>query len=228
MAIAFDTSKDLGNWTQTGSNSITVGSLTNGVLLIPIVGDITSGNDDISAVTVGGSNATLITKLTGPQRFLYLYIFLLGTTSGSKTVAVSSTNSHLLIVGAASYQGVNQSTTVDNVGTGSITTNTIFPLTLSPVASNCFVCMMASKSFDGNAMSAGTASTLRVQDATFNDWGWLESSSNPVSGSTTVRATESTNDNWGGIIISLAPAGAGPSFNPGWAYGATKTIGGVF
>lgn len=219
-AIVWDNAADLGN--NTGTSFTTASftfntALTGGVLIVAIVGDITSGNDDITSVTasVCSCSGSLITKVTGPQRFVYGYVIKLGSVSGSTTVTVQNTNSHLVIVGASSYQGVDQTTPIDASTTGSITSNTNFPLTISPVAANSWAVMIPNKSFDGNAITAGTNSVRRAQDGTFNDWAIIDSTLNPVSSSTTINAVEVSLDNWAGIIFTLkASGGSAPACNP--------------
>lgn len=118
------------NAATTISCSITVGSLSNGVMYIAALNDQESG-DTITTPTVGGSSTGV--TLVDSQVFAFgtsyhLKIFrLLNPPSGAQTVAFGSGSANLSI-GVVTYSGVNQTTpdrTPSKTPVGSSTTPSI-------------------------------------------------------------------------------------------------------
>src|SRR5208283_5259003 len=94
----FDNAADGGNnggSTTSLTYSYTVGTNSNRLLLVNLIGDPSA--DDISSATYAGASMTLITKVRTPAgRWHYLY-YLLGPTSGTNNVVITAASSHYLI-----------------------------------------------------------------------------------------------------------------------------------
>ena len=106
----FDNAADGGNnggSTTSLTYSYTVGTNSNRILLVNVVGDVSA--DDISSVSYAGASMSLITKVQTPgDRWHYLY-YLLAPASGTHNVVVTAASSHYLISEAASWYNVSQS-----------------------------------------------------------------------------------------------------------------------
>jgi len=115
----FDNAADGGNnagSTTSLSYSFTVGTNSNRLLLVDLIGDKSA--DDISSVTYAGASMTLVTKVltpSGPWHYLY---YLLGPASGTNNVVITAASPHYLISEAASWYNIAQT------GPGAFTTNT--------------------------------------------------------------------------------------------------------
>jgi hypothetical protein len=111
-AIAFDSSADLGDNAGLASSlttSYTVGSGSNRLLVVFILGDLATGVDDITGVTYNGVALTLVIKqtsfITPNNRLAYMY-YLLSPASGAHNIVISSSATHYLLAVAASYANV--------------------------------------------------------------------------------------------------------------------------
>ena len=106
----FDNAADGGNnggSTTSLTYSYTVGTNSNRLLLVNVVGDPSA--DDISSVTYAGAPMTLIKKVQTPSdRWHYLY-YLLAPASGTNNVVITAASSHYLISEATSWYNVAQS-----------------------------------------------------------------------------------------------------------------------
>jgi hypothetical protein len=106
----FDNTVDGGNNggnTNSLTYSYTVGTNSNRLLLVNLVGD--TSRDDISSVTYAGVPMTLVNKAQAPSnRFHYLY-YLLAPTSGTNNVVVTAASAHDLRSEAASWYNIAQS-----------------------------------------------------------------------------------------------------------------------
>src|SRR5262249_2927755 len=105
----FDNAADGGNnggGTTSLTYSYTVGTNSNRLLLVNLVGD--SSADDISSVTYAGAQLSLIKKVKTPsQRWHYMY-YLLSPSSGTNNVVITSASPHFLISEAASWYNIAQ------------------------------------------------------------------------------------------------------------------------
>ena len=160
MAIAFDSSGNLGN--NGGTGSLTA-AFNNAAGDIAFVGLWRNGNDDLTAVTYDSVSMSLVDKETANPGgfFCYLYMLVAPSTGSHNVVVTASTNSYILGV-ATSYNG-SSATGQPDAFTNHLdfaTTNTI---SVTTVADNCWgVCVLA-QSFGATPVS-GTNATLRVSD----------------------------------------------------------------
>ncbi len=205
--ITFDNSADGGNnggSTASLTYSYTVGSGSNRLLVVNLVGDTSA--DDISSVTYNGAPMTLLKKLQAPSNnWQYLY-YLLNPSSGSHNIVVTAASSHYLISQAASWSDVSQSGQPDALTTntapvGSTSTST----SLTTIASGSLV-VQGVWSFGHPA--AGTGATQIVVDAAIGGAGIFVSSGSPVSpaGNVTMTTISDGSISTGVIMASFAPA----------------------
>jgi hypothetical protein len=218
MAIAFDAAVDGTSNGGTGTLSFnhTVTG-TNPLILTGFGGDVIGGADDITAVNFNSIAQTLLEKITvatSGDRITYCY-GLTGQT-GTHSVAVSESGSHLLQGGASSYSGVKQTGFLDNhttnfssAGALSLTTN------ITPSAANCWVVVVEGCYNSGAPPGAGTGATRRTFDATNGGWGIFDSNGPVTAGSpysiTTTRSSNPFSLAIVHVVISIAPDTGGGS-----------------
>jgi len=191
---------DNGGSTTSLTYSYTVGTNSNRLLLVNLVGDPSA--DDISSVTYAGASMTLITKVHTPgDRWHYLY-YLLAPASGTSNVAVSAASAHYLISEAASWYNIAQSgqpgAFVANTAAGGNTcgggSGNPFPcLTTSlPASSNNAIVAESVWAYTG--ILPGSGSAMLVVDSDFDGLGMFSSVPSPV----TQAFPVSMADTWGG------------------------------
>jgi hypothetical protein len=188
----FDNTADGGNnggTTTSLAYSYTVGSSSNRLLLVNLVGDTTT--DDISSVTYAGVPLTLVTKVKTPSdRWQYLYS-LLSPTSGTNNVVIMAASAHYLISEASSWYNIAQSGQP-----GAISTNTAasgVSLTTSlPASSNNAIAVESLWAPQQPLAAAGSSELL--SDAAFQSLGVFASVPSPV----TEAFPMSMNNTWGG------------------------------
>ena len=112
MTISRGNKADLGNNGGT-TNSLTAAYTVNASsnwLFVGFLGDVTTGNDDITGVTYNSVSLSLVAKKTTGlgtgDRFLYLYGLQNPTAGASHNVVISCTNNHYLLGLAIDYIGV--------------------------------------------------------------------------------------------------------------------------
>lgn len=183
MAIAFNNAVDGGDNGGTGSLtfSFTRASSPTGLLIVPIVGDIQGGVDDISSVTFDGVSLSLLAKLVasmGPDnRFLYFYYGLFSAHSGAHNVVITSSSNHHLLGGAADYTGVKQTSQPDasntHIGSGSINSLTS---SITTINDNSWVIVAECGGGSGFPPTVGIgATTRRTFDGASGTWGLFDS-----------------------------------------------------
>lgn len=181
MAIAYQGSADLGN-NSGSSNSLTASYTVNAasnLLVVGFLGDLTSGNDDITGVTYNGVSMTLAKKY-GPTespviRNQYIY-FLVNPATGANNVVISSTNTKYIIAVAADYSGAATSGQPDataNAETGA-TASTITASVIT-VANNAWAVALSQGYSNGGAPTAGSGADLRTYGPAFGQPGWFDS-----------------------------------------------------
>lgn len=180
MAIAFDIAVDglQNTGTSLSWNHTCSGSL--GILWVGFNGDNIGGADDITSVTYNGVAMTLADKqvggATGGDRNTYLY-YLIGPATGSHTVTINCSGSHLLQGGSASYTGAKTSGQPD-AHTINAEINPVFQTlttSLTTSADNCWTILVENCYDGGTPPVAGTNSTRRTFDATNGGWGLFDS-----------------------------------------------------
>lgn len=199
MAIAFVNSGAV----ATITSSYTVGSGSNRLLLLAVVGGINV--DTVSAATYAGASMTLIAKLnTNGDRYLYLF-YLLAPTSGSNAFSITD-GGNFNNGFAADYTGVKQSLQPDASGTNANTATATISKAVTTVADNCWLVSCVFGSGGSPTLIAGANTTIRTQAAqnsAIADSNTAETP--PGSFSQAFNFTNATSDNVM-IVASLAPA----------------------
>ena len=192
----FDNSADGGNnggSTTSLTYSYTVGTNSNRLLLVNLIGDLSA--DDISSVTYAGAPMTLLDKVQTPgDRWHYLY-YLLAPTSGENNVVVTAASSHYLISEAASWYNVAQSgqPVAFTTNTASAASANIVSLTTSlPASANQAIVAESMWSYTGLIPNRGSAPL--VVDSFFEGLGMFSSVPSPVTQAFPVSMTNT----WGG------------------------------
>lgn len=162
MAIALDTSTTSNGASGGGSSltlSYTMGSVSNGILIVYVTSDI--GSDSITGITYNSVSMTQAIKLhdTSNNSWNYLY-YLLSPSSGANNIVVSSSSSGFFYCQAASYSGVKQSSQPDATTSGFSATGTSITGNVTTIADNCWG-LCGIRSHVGN-VSSGTNFNIRA------------------------------------------------------------------
>ncbi|MGB8114166.1 MAG: IPT/TIG domain-containing protein, partial [Candidatus Sulfotelmatobacter sp.] len=205
--ITFDNSTDGGNnggTTATLSYSLSVGSGSNRLLVVNLIGD--TSVDDVVSVTYAGSQMTLIGKVQAPSnRWQYLY-YLLNPSSGSNSIVITAGSPHYLISEAASWYNVKQTAQPDASTTNSVpATTTSTTTSVTTVAAGSLVVQGV---WSYGHLAAGAGATPIVIDAALDGAGILASSQSPVSpaGNVSMTTISDGTESSGVIMVSFAPA----------------------
>ena len=205
--ITYDNSVDGGNnggSTTSLTYSYTVGSGSNRLLVVNVVGDTSA--DDITSVTYNGASMTLLGKVQAPSNNRQYMYYLLNPASGAHNIVVTAGSSHYLISEAASWSDVNQSGQPDAVTTNTApAASTSITTSLTTAASGSLV-LQGIWSFDRPA--AGVGATPIVIDAAIDGAGIFVSSGSPVSpaGNVSMTTVSDGSSSTGVIMASFAPA----------------------
>jgi len=209
--ITFDNSVDGGNnggSTTSLTYPFTVGSGSNRLLVVNLIGDVT---DNISSVTYGTSPLTLLGKIQAPpsaagaNNWQYLY-YLLNPPSGPNNIVITAGSAQYLNSQAASWYNVKQSAqpdalTTNTVGAGSTSITT----SLTTMASGSLVVQGI---WSQRHLEAGAGATPIVIDAAFDAAGLFVSTGSPVSpaGNVSMTTLWDGSASSGVIMVSFAPA----------------------
>jgi len=162
----FDNAADGGNnggSTQSLTYSYTVGTNSNRLLLVNVVGDTSA--DDISSVTYSGASMTLLKKVQTPgDRWHYLY-YLLAPASGSNNVVITSASAHYLISEATSWNNVAQTGQPLANATNTAIGGVISMTTSLPASSNNVI--VAESMWAPVGILPGNGSSELIADSTF-------------------------------------------------------------
>lgn len=206
MAITFDAATDGGNTTATSltfSHTVT-NAHANLYLVVGVVGDLTSGADDITTVKYAGVSMTQIAKVTtgGSARNIYLYN-LIAPATGANNVVISFTGSHYIAGISASYYNVGQNSQPDVSTTGFVNSGT-FSLSVTTTIDNDWTLLFAKP--DGGAPTASVGTQRVVQSSGTNSNATFSDSNAVVhpAGSSTLTDT-STSGEWSGVMIGFSP-----------------------
>lgn len=209
-AIALDAVTDGGNNGGT-TNSLSWSHTATGSNLLLVVcllgGSISSGFDDITSFTSGGTNMTQVVKYTGANSFNngYSYIYILpNAPTGAHTISITTTHNHFLLAVSATYTGTS-STQPDNFA--------VFPASgASPFTTsmNTFRDQAKVLTCEG-ANTAGPAATCtqQIKGAAFNEPVLYDNpnTSPPASVSCGTRSNLVTNNDVHSMM-SIIPFGA--------------------
>ena len=205
--ITYDNSADGGNnggSTTSLTYSYTVGSGSNRLLVVNLIGDTSA--DDISSVTYAGTPMTLVGKVQAPSNnWQYLY-YLLNPSSGSHNIVVTAGSQHYLISQAASWYNVKQSAQPDASTTNTAAAaSTSITTSLTTVATGSLVVQGL---WSYGHLAAGAGATPILTDTAFDGAGIFVSSGSPVSppGNVSMTTISDGTPSTGVIMASFAPA----------------------
>jgi hypothetical protein len=160
QSVTFDNScaaTDAGTAVSTISCSLTIGAITNGAVMIGLDFYRGAGNPSAITCTVGGVSAAVVTgtdtSSSTAVRSL-IYALATGSTTGSQSISCSWTTATFVVIGAASFGSVNQTTPAAH-GTGaSITVSGPIAVTVTS-ATNDYTLSTAT-GLNNNSLSAPT------------------------------------------------------------------------
>ena len=206
----FDNAADGGNnggSTQSLTYSYTVGTNSNRLLLVNVVGDTSA--DDISSVTYSGASMTLLKKVQTPgDRWHYLY-YLLAPASGPNNVVITAGSAHYLISEATSWNNVAQTGQPLANATNTAAGGAISMTTSLPASSNNVI--VAESMWAPVGILPGNGSSELIADSAFQSLGMFTSVASLVTQAFPVSITNT----WGGqaagssIIASFTLASNG-------------------
>lgn len=179
--IAFDAAVDGGN-NSGATNSLTFSHTVTGtlpILFACVVGDTIGGADDITGVTYNTVAMTLADKFTAAlasnNRYAYLY-WLIAPATGAHNVVVTSTGTHFLLAGAASYTGAKATGQLDaHSATDSGGAASTLTSSLTTIADNAWTVLCEEGTSAGGDPTAGTGLTRRAAEGSFSTWGLFDS-----------------------------------------------------
>ena len=175
----FDNAVDGGNnggSTTSLTYSYAVGSNSNRLLLVNLIGDVSA--DDISSVKYAGASMTLVTKVQTPgDRWHYLY-YLLAPASGTNNVVITAGSSHYLISEATSWYNIAQTgqplANATNTAAGGVVSMT----TSLPASSNNVI--VAESMWAPIGILPANGSSELIADSAFQSLGMFTSVASPV------------------------------------------------
>jgi hypothetical protein len=204
--ITYDNSADGGNnggSTTSLTYPYTVGTGSNRLLVVNLVGDVTDG---VSSVTYAGTPMTLIGKVQSPDNnWQYLY-YLLNPSSGSNNIVITAASAQYLISEAASWYNVKQSAQPDAFTTKTAAAEvTSVTTSLTTVATGALVVQGL---WSYGHLGAGAGSVPIITDTAFDAAGIFASSGSPVSpaGSVSMTTISDGTVSTGVVMASFAPA----------------------
>jgi hypothetical protein len=174
-AIAFDHAADL-SYAIGGSGltaSYTVGSGSNRILFVGIVGPLTSDPNNINSVKYAGTDMTSAISRNMPGLRWGQVWYLLNPATGPNNVVVTFNIALNLFVGAASYSGAKQSAQPDaTIGTDSgVSAVSSITQAITTVADKSWVLAFTVASQNQNlGGNGGAGQTVRASDATYGLW----------------------------------------------------------
>uniref|UniRef100_A0A6H1ZT25 Uncharacterized protein n=1 Tax=viral metagenome TaxID=1070528 RepID=A0A6H1ZT25_9ZZZZ len=170
-----------------------------------LVAGIYAGADSTMSVTYGGVSMTQINRLlmTGAAAGQYIYLFyLLSPATGANNVVSTSGTAVGMYGAGSSYAGAKQSAQPDASATqATATSQTTLTTSLTTVADNCWV---VGHAYSGNAVTAGTNTTLRTGSVTALRMLDTNAAQTPA-GSHSIQTTQTPAEFIGHCIASFAP-----------------------
>jgi hypothetical protein len=213
MAIAFGKFADLGDNGGTGSLTVAYTPTSGATLLILAITGAAVGTSESMVATYAGSSMTLDSSVTNAGATSYngrnVYLFrLFNPASGSNNFVISG--AHDYILGACSDYTGTATSTVDATATGEVNTfSSECPVTISPVASNCWVIGAFSTYNTTAANDSNTvATTARGTGSAFNQPSISDTNAAVSTGSIAVQFASSVAADHG---IAVAAASYAPA-----------------
>jgi hypothetical protein len=216
MAIALDTSKDLGDNGSVGVTLTTSYTNNGNILFVSVTGEAT---DRMSGVTYAGVSMTQVSGSpiqTPSDRFAYLF-FLLNPATGANNVVVTLTGGgNTFIAGlAASYSGANGGVDLGGNTSGSSISSLSKSLTTT-IDNDWTIAYFAA---NGGVASAGASTTLRKASVSFPQFSLFDSNAALTPpGSKTLNVNVTATPNASMIMAAFAPLSSGHFLSPSSKY----------
>lgn len=193
----------------TTSQNFTPSAASNVVALIAIEGGVGGSVDNVNSVAVDGNQATLIRKIAGPtalsDEFVYLFIYPLGTTSGSAHTIQIGTTTGSPSFSVATWSTASQSTMVDASSVASTAAITDLSLNITTVANNAVIVAYTVTQSGLPTYTAPAGMTVRANSA--GGYGIGDSTAVTPAATVTVTSHDATASKDQILILaSLAPA----------------------
>lgn len=208
MAIAFDNVSSGG--TGSGTSLTFASASVTGSDRMGIVA-ITTGTDSVTSVTWNGVAMTQACKRSFGSYPNYVYIYALhAIATGSTNIVISTSATVNIEASAASYTGVNQSSTLDATNTNGAGSNaTSGSVSITSVSDNCWlVSAVVNTSGDSTASTNTTKRVGPVGPDNHVSYGDSNAAMTPA-GANTQAWTWTTNSHWSVIGGAMAPSGGG-------------------
>lgn len=208
MAIARDNAAKIG--AATGSTGLSGAYTCTGTNLV-LLAFAERDNANVQTCTYNSVSMTLVGSFAynvgSGGRFMDVFI-LAAPATGSNTLASSGTGSTYRALFGMSYTGVNQVSTADNSNSNSTSGVSSLTVSLTPVASNCWIVGMAMDD-NGGTMTATNSSVINGS-ASANPGGAniMFDTNGTASGSTTMGASSTVAGGFGIAVVSIAPVSA--------------------
>lgn len=209
MAIAYDNASHSGFLNSTTNNLSHTTSGTDRVLLVYIYSTI----DNVTGVTYNGTSMSFVNKVVmlGAAAGQYIHCYILANpTTGSNTVAVSSSSGLAGYVSAVSYTGAKQTGQPDGNNTQSVSSTTSLTTSITTTDDNCWLVGYA---YHNGAVVAGTGTTLRGGSVSVLQTMDSNGAKTPA-GSHSLNTTRSPADFAGHVMASISPAVSAAAFTP--------------
>ncbi len=216
MAIARDNFTSAAIASATGVSSLsysyTVNSNSSGILIVTV--EYFEPTVAVSTITYNSVSMTFLRKDNAPgATSIHTEIwYLLNPSTGSNTVAITMTGSltvgQLMISGAVSYTGVDQTSPINaQNGSGSGSAGTTASVSISTIVDNSWI-FATTGSGDGSVTWTTSQNLLWSKAggaATGESSGGIDFGPQTPAGAKTMSATLSLSRNWSISVVSLTP-----------------------
>lgn len=209
MAIAFDSSSS--GVATSGTTLSFSHTCASGAGLYVFVQDGASGSDTVTSVTYNAVSLTKIADVSGANNGFVTLWFIPNPATGTNTILITRTSSTNGIGGASeSLIGTSLTQPDANIRTadtgGNIST---FTGSVTSTVANAWIIWYTSATDNGGTATAGTATTLRNQQAVtgIGTMGLFDSNT-PVggAGAQSLIANSSSSGHFVGMMVSISPA----------------------
>lgn len=184
---------------------------------------------DVSGVTYGGQNMTLLSTVTNGNGVVHSLWGLQAAPAGTQTVVISAPSASNVQAGVITYSGVSASATFPNVAnTNSSGSTSSVTTSLTTTINNCILVGFGGRQGSGaSSVSEGTGTTnVSFLDNIGQSWMMVES--NPLStgtaGSKSLQVVSGDNADMVLAVIALAPSVSSPSPSPSASQSPSSSV----
>lgn len=215
MAIAIQATLNINPYSSAGVTSLTRSFAISGSDRYLVVGILDVSGDNATSCTYAGVSMTQLGKVAAlTSRYIYFYGLANPTTGTNDIVYTRGSTTSVCGFGAVNLTGATQTTSPIDASNTANSTGTSIGISLTTVADNTAVLVMAGGQ---DPMSASTNLTEQATDASFDAALISRSTTFPKTpaGATTYTTTFGSGNN-GVIAISIAPVAAATSHIKSW------------